>query len=258
MGLHENCGFPPLPAGGGGGGGASSWDNLADKPFESIGDGLSVDTDGVLSADGGASAWDDVTGKPFKTVGENLSVDSDGVLSAPLATSSSAGAFKPVVGFYLHNGGAGGVSVNFGSNYEITARSNNTTINMSKLDLAVKAAMTDGIGAAWTDAEKTGAWNRLTSIKSAMDSVAVAGAQYYLGEQSAVDITMPATAEVGQEISVVFYSGSTAATLSVSGDTIGDVPVPAANQRVELNLLWDGDYWAIVSNVLDVPAEETV
>lgn len=39
--------------GGSGGGGASSWESLEGKPFKSIGDGLSVDEDGVLSAEGG-------------------------------------------------------------------------------------------------------------------------------------------------------------------------------------------------------------
>lgn len=95
-------------------------------------------------------------------------------------------------------------------------------------------------------------------VKSTMDSVSVAGAQYYLGAQSAVSITLPSSAEVGQQISVVFYSGETATTLSVDGYIIGDVPTPDTNQRVEVNLLWDGSYWAIVSNVLAVPEEETV
>lgn len=36
------------------GGGASSWDELTDKPFESIGTGLSVDEEGNLNAEGGA------------------------------------------------------------------------------------------------------------------------------------------------------------------------------------------------------------
>ena len=42
-------------AGGGGGGGASAWSNIKDKPFESIGSGLSVN-DGALSVTGGGSS----------------------------------------------------------------------------------------------------------------------------------------------------------------------------------------------------------
>lgn len=129
------------------------------------------------------------------------------------------------------------------------------TVTAANLDYAVKAAMTDGIGPAWTDAEKTGAWSRLNSIKTTMDSVAVAGARYYLGTQSAVTISMPTDALVGQEISCVFYSGATAATLSIIGDTIGDIFVPEANQRIEISMLWDGHYWAIVGNVMNVPQE---
>lgn len=89
-------------------------------------------------------------------------------------------------------------------------------------------------------------------IKTVMDAVAVAGARYFLGEQSAVSITMPTGAALGQEISAVFYSGTTAATLAINGTTIGAIPVPTANQRIELSMLWDGTYWSIVSNVTGV------
>lgn len=40
-------------ASGGGGGGASAWSDISDKPFESIGNGLEVDENGVMSAIGG-------------------------------------------------------------------------------------------------------------------------------------------------------------------------------------------------------------
>lgn len=39
-------------ASGGGGGGASAWSDISDKPFESIGNGLEVDENGVMSATG--------------------------------------------------------------------------------------------------------------------------------------------------------------------------------------------------------------
>ena len=39
-------------ASGGGGGGASAWSDISDKPFESIGNGLEVDKNGVMSAIG--------------------------------------------------------------------------------------------------------------------------------------------------------------------------------------------------------------
>ena len=64
-----------------GGGGASDWQYIQNKPFETIGDGLSVDQQGVLSSDG-ASTWSEVSQKPFETVGSGLSVTQQGALTA--------------------------------------------------------------------------------------------------------------------------------------------------------------------------------
>lgn len=50
------------------------WAEIKNKPFTSVGDGLTV-TDGVLSA-AGASTWDALTGKPFESVGDGLTVNS--------------------------------------------------------------------------------------------------------------------------------------------------------------------------------------
>ena len=84
------------------------------------------------------------------------------------------------------------------------------------------------------DVDKTWSADKLTEefdgkidkpiIKSTMDSVAVAGAQYYLGTQSAVIITMPTDAELGQEIKVFFKSGATAATLACDLDNFDYTP----------------------------------
>lgn len=88
-------------------------------------------------------------------------------------------------------------------------------------------------------------------IKTTMDSVAIVNTQYYLGTVSSVTFTLP-TGSLGDEIVVVFYSGSTATTLSITGNTIGDIPTPNANERVELNLLYDGTHWCILSSVIGV------
>lgn len=95
------------------------------------------------------------------------------------------------------------------------------------------------------------------TIKNAMDATAVSGAHYYLGVQTAVAAVLPSTANVGDEISIIFYSGSTAATLSITGTTIGEVVTPSANQRIEINMLWDGSYWSIITNVMDIPTNGT-
>ena len=117
--------------------------------------------------------------------------------------------------------------------------------------------MCDGKGAAWTDTEKIGAWKRQAIIKTTMDEVAVAGAQYYLGEQTAVSIVLPDGAEVGQMITVCWYNGATAATLSITGTMLNFDYTPSANTRSEINALWDGTYWAVLWNEIAVPSKVT-
>lgn len=70
--------------------------HIKNRPFKTIGSGLSVDANGVLTADvqeQAQSDWNQVTtsapsfikNKPFKTIGTGLNVDADGVLSATLS-----------------------------------------------------------------------------------------------------------------------------------------------------------------------------
>ena len=92
-------------------------------------------------------------------------------------------------------------------------------------------------------------------IKTAMDDIAVAGAQYYLGEQTAVSIVLPDDAEVGQMVTVSWYNGATAATLSITGTMLAFNYAPSANTRSEINALWDGIYWAVLGNEMAVPKE---
>ena len=92
-------------------------------------------------------------------------------------------------------------------------------------------------------------------IKTAMDEIAVAGAQYYLGEQTAVSIVLPDDAEVGQMVTVSWYNGATAATLSITGTMLAFNYAPSANTRSEINALWDGTYWAVLGNEMAVPKE---
>lgn len=92
--------------------------------------------------------------------------------------------------------------------------------------------------------KKNGAWTRLTSIKKAMDDVAVAGAKYFLGEQTALSITMPTDTQTGQEIMVVFSSGETACTLAVDLDDFDFVP--KANSMCKIVFLCVGtDTWLV-------------
>lgn len=53
----------------------AEWPEVTDKPFESIGDGLQVDDDGILSVIPDAPiTWDTVFEKPFEVIGEGLTV----------------------------------------------------------------------------------------------------------------------------------------------------------------------------------------
>lgn len=95
------------------------------------------------------------------------------------------------------------------------------------------------------------------TIKTVMDSVATPHTQYYLSNQTAVDIVLPDSADVGQIIMVCWYNGDTAATLSITGTMLSFDYTPSANTRSEINALWDGTYWAVLGNEMAVPSEVT-
>lgn len=95
------------------------------------------------------------------------------------------------------------------------------------------------------------------TIKTVMDSVATPHTQYYLGNQTAVDIVLPDSADVGQIIMVCWYNGDTAATLSITGTMLSFDYTSSANTRSEINALWDGTYWAVLGNEMSLPSEVT-
>ena len=113
-------------------------------------------------------------------------------------------------------------------------------------------------GASWKDTEKQKAWGKLAMIKPELfDGIAIAGAQYYLGERKTVSIVLPDNAGIGQMITVSWYNGETAATLSITGTMLSFDYTPSANTRSEINALWDGTYWAVLGNEMAVPSEVT-
>ena len=91
------------------------------------------------------------------------------------------------------------------------------------------------------------------TIKTVMDSVATPHTQYYLGNQADVDIVLPDSADVGQIITVCWYNGEPAATLSITGTMLDFDFAPSANTRSEVNALWDGRYWAVIGNEIAFP-----
>ena len=94
-------------------------------------------------------------------------------------------------------------------------------------------------------------------IRTALDDVSIAGAQYYLGVQTDVAIVLPDDAAVGQMVLVSWYNGDTAATLSITGTMLDFDFTPSANTRSEINALWDGTYWSVLGNEMAVPSEVT-
>ena len=100
--------------------------------------------------------------------------------------------------------------------------------------------------------------NRFPSIKTVMDEVAVASTQYYLGEVTELNITLPEDTEIGQEITVSWYNGETDSTLAIDGNMLDFDYTPEANTRSEINALWDGTYWSVIGMSQEVPSEVTV
>ena len=108
----------------------------------------------------------------------------------------------------------------------------------------------------WTDEEKKIIRDSLDIIYNALDDgIAVAGAQYYLGNRKIVSIILPDDAGQGDMITVIWYNGDTPATLSITGKMLDFNFVPSANTRSEINALHDGLYWAVLGNEMAVPSE---
>lgn len=122
--------------------------------------------------------------------------------------------------------------VQLGNSSDLVGRADNKAVRPSDIDSVAKLALCDGKGAAWTNAEKTGAWSRLNTIKDAIDSVAIAGCTYLLGEQTYVSITLPSDALPGQKITIVFSSGTKACTLAVDADNFDFDPKAGATNFI--------------------------
>lgn len=174
----------------------------------------------------------------LKIAGESQTPDEDGYVDIPQASANTIGVIATSTGdgFTVSSSGRLRAYTRTAANY--TSASDGLNISKGTLENI-----------------KTDLVNRamLGNVKTAMDSVAVAGAQYYLGVQTAVNIVLPSNATAGQQITVVWYNGATAATLSITGTVLTTDYTPSANSRSEINALWDGTYWAVVTNEQAVP-----
>ncbi len=102
--------------------------------------------------------------------------------------------------------------------------------------LLSKKSNTDG-DAQWIDPQTA-------TVRTTMDDVAVAGVKYFLGEQTALSITMPTDAQTGQEIMVVFSSGDTPCTLSIDLDDFDYVPKANTTCKITFTCI-DTDTWLV-------------
>ena len=89
----------------------------------------------------------------------NTSIVSNGVATIPLASNAQAGVVKPYSGSF--NVGTEFLSINNPAESKIDEREADVAVTCSRLDYAVKAAMCDGKGAAWTAEEQAAARRRL-------------------------------------------------------------------------------------------------
>lgn len=184
---------------------------------------------------------------------DGQSIVKDGVAEIPVGQLDKYSLFKIGSGMNVIDGR---IHMLPADDNRLSNRDWHSPITAGILDKSVKAAMCDGKGDTWTDTEKTGAWTRQNSIKTEMDDIAVAGAQYYLTEQTELAITLPDDALAGQEITIVWYNGESAANLSIDGNILDFDYVPSNNTRSELSCLWDGTYWCLICNEQSVPTSE--
>ena len=89
----------------------------------------------------------------------NTSIVSNGIATIPLASNAQAGVIKPYSGSF--NIGTEFLSINNPAESKIDEREADVAVTCSRLDYAVKAAMCDGKGAAWTAEEQAAAKRRL-------------------------------------------------------------------------------------------------
>ena len=240
--------------------GAISQDNLQDATNEALAQAkASGEFDGADGADGGYYT-PSVTQPDANTMRLSFSPSKEGM---PAVAETD---------ITLPSGGSGSVAVDSTltvSGQAADAKAVGDAIN--RVNSAIEAkqdrltdhdkqeiVLTGMTTAPWTDEEKTAVCNKLTIIKNALDDgIAVAGAQYYLGERKTVSIVLPDDVRPGDMITVSWYNGDTAATLSITGKMLSFDYTPSANTRSEINALWDGTYWAVLGNEMAVPSEVT-
>ena len=240
--------------------GAISQDNLQDATDKALAQAkASGEFDGAPGADGGYYT-PSVTQPDANTMRMSFSPSKEGMtaVSETYITLPSGGSGSVAIDSTLTVSGQAADAKAVGDainrvNSAIEAKQDRLT-DHDKQEIVLTGMTT----APWTDEEKTAVCHKLTIIKNALDDgIAVAGAQYYLGERKTVSIVLPDDVGPGDMITVSWYNGDTAATLSITGTMLSFDYTPSANTRSEINALWDGTYWAVLGNEIAVPSEVT-
>ena len=240
--------------------GAISQDELQEATNEALAQAkASGEFDGADGADGGYYT-PSVTQTDANTMRMSFSPSKEGMtaVSETYITLPSGGSGSVAIDSTLTVSGQAADAKAVGDainrvNSAIEAKQDRLTDN-DKQEIVLTGMTT----AVWTDEEKTAVCHKLTIIKNALDDgIAVAGAQYYLGERKTVSIVLPDDVVPGDMITVSWYNGDTAATLSITGTMLDFDFVPSANTRSEINALFDGTYWAVLGNEMAVPKEVT-
>lgn len=99
----------------------------------------------------------------ISTADSLLTPDANGDVRIPTASGSNLGLVKSFGSSYGVQivASSGLIFLTVPTDQQITDRSRQHAVVLSKLDQAVKTAMTDGVGAAWTDAERLAALSRM-------------------------------------------------------------------------------------------------
>lgn len=240
--------------------GAISQDNLQDATNEALAQAkASGEFDGADGADGGYYT-PSVTQPDANTMRLSFIPSKDGMtaVSETYITLPSGGSGSVAIDSTLTVSGQAADAKAVGDainrvNSAIEAKQDHLT-EQDKQEIVLTGITTHF----WTDEERKAVSGRLTIIKNSLDTgIAVAGAQYYLGERKTVSIVLPDDAVPGDMITVSWYNGDTAATLSITGTMLSFDYTPSANTRSEINALWDGTYWAVLGNEMAVPSEVT-
>ena len=132
-----------------------------DQGVQHAGKVLGIGADGMVTPVTGGSGGGAV--EDVKIDGTSV-VDSDGVANIPICSSDEYGLVKgsTSTASQIHIKDDGTLKLNTSTNQQINARNSNAyPICTNKIDYTVKAAMCDGVGAAWTSSEKAAAQTRI-------------------------------------------------------------------------------------------------